>query len=52
MLFGGKSAVVAGSTSGIGLGTPRAPAEAGADVVLNGFETFRSGLARAFGVRV
>ena len=33
----GRVAVVTGSTSGIGLGIARALAEAGADVVLNGF---------------
>jgi 3-hydroxybutyrate dehydrogenase len=33
----GRSAVVTGSTSGIGLGIARALAGAGADVLLNGF---------------
>ena len=33
----GKCAIVIGSTSGIGLGVARALAEAGADVMLNGF---------------
>jgi 3-hydroxybutyrate dehydrogenase len=33
----GSAAVVTGSTSGIGLGMARALAEAGADIVLNGF---------------
>lgn len=32
-----KSAIVTGSTSGIGLGIARALAQAGADVMLNGF---------------
>ena len=33
----GRVAIVTGSTSGIGLGIARALAEAGADVVINGF---------------
>jgi len=33
MLLCGKSAVVAGSTNGIGLGHARAPATANADIV-------------------
>ena len=54
----GKSAVVTGSTSGIGLGVARALAEAGAGVMLNGFgepgvvEDLRRGLAAEFGVEV
>ena len=58
MLLTGKCAIITGSTSGIGLGIARALAEAGADIVLNGFgeastiEKLRSGLAREFGVRV
>jgi 3-hydroxybutyrate dehydrogenase len=54
----GKVAVVTGSTSGIGLGIAHALAEAGCDVMLNGFgdapaiERERSCLAKAFGVRV
>ena len=45
----GKSAVVTGSTSGIGLGIAQALAEAGANVTINGFgdkaaiETERAG---------
>lgn len=37
MSLAGKSAVVTGSTSGIGLGVARALAQAGASVMLNGF---------------
>jgi len=53
----GKRAVVTGSTSGIGLGIARALAEAGADVVVNGFgdtnaiEQIRTGIERDFQVR-
>jgi 3-hydroxybutyrate dehydrogenase len=58
MLLTDRSAIVTGSTSGIGLGIARALAEAGADIVLNGFgeastiEKLRSGIERDFGVRV
>ncbi len=51
MSLQGKVAVVTGSTSGIGLGIARALAEAGADIMLNGFgdaaqiEAIRAGLA-------
>ena len=54
----GRSAIVTGSTSGIGLGIARALAAAGANVVLNGFgdareiERLRAGLAAEFGVTV
>ena len=54
----GKSAIVTGSTSGIGLGIARAFAAAGADVVLNGLgawqdiERTRTDLAGEFGVAV
>jgi 3-hydroxybutyrate dehydrogenase len=53
----GKTAVVTGSSSGIGKGIAEAFARAGANVVLNGFgdagaiETLRSGLERQFGVK-
>ncbi len=53
----GKTALVTGSTSGIGLGIATALAAAGCDIVLNGFgepaaiERLRAGLAEAHGVR-
>jgi 3-hydroxybutyrate dehydrogenase len=53
-----KSAIVTGSTSGIGLAIARAFAEQGADILLNGFgnpeeiERTRAELARQFGVTV
>ncbi|MBD1546903.1 3-hydroxybutyrate dehydrogenase [Roseibium aggregatum] len=52
-----KTAVVTGSTSGIGLACARAFAEQGANVVINGFgeadaiEAERSGIEKDFGVR-
>src|SRR5919109_3090413 len=52
----GKAAIVTGSTSGIGLGIVRAFAEAGMNVMLNGFgnadeiETTRRDIERTFGV--
>ena len=58
MLLTGKSAIVTGSTSGIGLGVARALAESGANVMLNGFgdakeiEATRAGLAKDTGVKV
>jgi 3-hydroxybutyrate dehydrogenase len=58
MLLQGKSAVVTGSTSGIGLGMARALAEQGADILLNGFGAaaeiadLQRCLAKAYGVRV
>jgi len=53
----GKTAVITGSTSGIGLGIARALAKDGANIVLNGFgdktaiETERAGIETAFGVK-
>jgi 3-hydroxybutyrate dehydrogenase len=54
----GKAAIVTGSTSGIGLGIAKALAEAGADVMLNGFgdatsiSRVRDELEMEFGVTV
>ncbi|WP_430397781.1 3-hydroxybutyrate dehydrogenase [Ferrovibrio sp.] len=54
----GKSAVVTGSTSGIGLGVARALAQQGVNIMLNGFgdpaaiEQIRAGLAAETGVTV
>jgi 3-hydroxybutyrate dehydrogenase len=53
----GKSALVTGSTSGIGLGIARALAREGANVMLNGFgeaaeiEKTRAGVEKEFGVK-
>jgi 3-hydroxybutyrate dehydrogenase len=53
----GKTAIVTGSTSGIGLGIARALAEAGCNIMLNGFgeasaiETERQQIAKHFAVR-
>ena len=53
---GRKSAVITGSTSGIGLGIARAFAAEGMNVMLNGFgddvETLRANLAEEFSVQV
>ena len=54
----GKTALVTGSTSGIGLAIARAMAEQGAHIMLNGLgdageiETLRAGMAAEFGVEV
>ena len=54
----GRSAIVTGSTSGIGLGIARALAAAGADVMLNGLgnpqeiEALRASLAETHGTRI
>jgi 3-hydroxybutyrate dehydrogenase len=54
----GRTAIVTGSTSGIGLGIARALADQGANVLLNGFgdateiEKIRAALARSTGVAV
>ena len=53
----GKSALVTGSTSGIGLAIARAMAAQGANVTINGFgdkaaiEKERSGIEKEFGVK-
>ncbi len=57
-MFNGLTALVTGSTSGIGLGIATAFAEKGANVILNGFgdageiETLRAGLEGKHGVAV
>ena len=57
-LLKGKSAVVTGSTSGIGLGIARAFASAGMNVMLNGFgdtaeiERTRAAIEKEFGVLI
>jgi len=58
MSLKGKTALVTGSTSGIGLGIAHALAGQGADIVMNGFgdptqiEKLRADTAEKFGVRV
>ena len=57
MILKSRSAVVTGSTSGIGLAIARALAQEGADVLINGFgpaeeiEKARAGIEAEFGVR-
>ena len=58
MQLSGKTAIVTGSNSGIGLGVARSLAEAGADVVINSFtdnkedHALADELSRNFGVKV
>ncbi|MDE2258939.1 MAG: 3-hydroxybutyrate dehydrogenase [Betaproteobacteria bacterium] len=58
MMLEGKTAIVTGSTGGIGLGIAKALAGAGARVMLNGLgdpaeiEALRSGIAQSTGVEV
>jgi 3-hydroxybutyrate dehydrogenase len=58
MMLKGKTAVVTGSTSGIGLGIARALAKEGVNVLINGFgekaaiEAERAGIEKQFAVKV
>jgi len=57
MQFRNKTALITGSTSGIGLGIARAFAREGASIILNGFgdaaeiEKLRAGIEHEFGVQ-
>ena len=57
LMLNGKTGVVTGSTSGIGLGIARALAKEGANVVLNGFgdkadiESQRAAMEKEFGIQ-
>jgi 3-hydroxybutyrate dehydrogenase len=57
-MLSGKSAIVTGSTSGIGLGIARGLAANGANVMLNGFgdaaeiEALRSEIANGYNIKV
>ncbi len=57
-MLSGKSAIVTGSTSGIGLGIARGLAASGANIMLNGFgdpneiETIRAELAGEHNIKV
>ena len=57
-MLNGKTAIVTGSTSGIGLGIARALAAEGADILLNGFgdapeiDRLRNDMAAQYGVKV
>ena len=57
MMFAGKTAVVTGSTSGIGLNIARAFAKEGANIVINGLgdavaiETERAKIESDFGIK-
>ncbi|GHA69339.1 3-hydroxybutyrate dehydrogenase [Formosimonas limnophila] len=57
-MLSGKTALITGSTSGIGLGIARGFAASGCNIVLNGFgdsaeiETIRAAMANEFGVTV
>src|SRR3954465_2530699 len=56
-MLNGKTAVVTGSTSGIGLGIARALAKEGANVIINGFgdkaaiDAERAGIEKQYGVK-